>query len=170
MGIFDFFKKKKENEGLTAGDIFKDEKVNYDNTPTCSDCSVSHICQLDKNEKGFLCGFTQKIENYDENKPSILLFDDNLGVISFLMDDLEELEEEGFIKLSDYNILQFSSQYAAFQLQATLKAYNGLNIKYGIFDITLGGGVYDEKKGNIILDGVDAFISVEQYNPCPVGQ
>lgn len=164
MRLFDFFRKdKKENK--TAESIFKDSKEADIVKKTCNECNVRDICKLhNKNSPNYLCGFTQRLNDFDFNKPSILLFDDNMGVISVLEDDLQELEKEGFIKLEDYNILKFSTQHAAFQLQATIKAYQGLNIELAIFDITLGGGVYEEDLGNVVLDGVDTFKAVSDYN------
>jgi len=165
MGMFDFFKKKEiQNKGVTAEDLFREDKEKDVAKHDCTKCSHNNTCTMKMSEKDYLCGFVQDLEDYDKTKKSILLFDDNMGVISFLEDDLYELQESNVINLDDYNIIKFSSQYAAFHLQATLKAYDGLNIEYGFFDITLGGGVYDEKKGNIILDGVDAFISAKEYN------
>lgn len=166
MGLFDIFKRKSSDTGVTSDDIFKEQKEEDVKLLDCGNCEVLNICKVEvQKEEKYLCQFIKIIDDYDPEKPSILIFDDNMGVVSFLEDDLIEVDEENKINLSEYNILKFSSQYAGFQLQAALKTYNGLNIQYGIFDLTLGGGVYDEKKGNIVLDGVDAFISVQKMNP-----
>lgn len=156
---------KKESKGTTAEDLFKESKEEDLKEKDCSDCKLKDICKVNKEQESYLCGFTIELERYSRSKPSILLMDDNEGILSIIIDDLRELHKEGKIDLSSYNIVKFSSQYAAFNLIATMKAYDGLNIKYGIFDITLGGGVYDETKGNIVLDGIDAFIEAKTLNP-----
>jgi len=170
--MFNFIKKwfKKEEdyteENTTSSELFKEEKDNSGKIKSCKNCEVSDVCRLSNTgSESYLCGYVKRQKDYDPNKPSVLLFDDNYGVISFLKDDLEELDEENKINLKNYNIIEFTSKYAGFQALATLKSYSGLNIKYAIFDLTLGGGVYDEVKGNVILDGVDIFENVRYYNP-----
>lgn len=130
---------------------------------TCSICNIRDFCKMEKSN--YLCSYIQIQNGYDKNKPSILILDDNSNIISVLEDDIDDLHSAGKLNTNDYNIITFSTQDAVFNLQATLKTYDGLNIKFAILDITIGGGVYTEEKGNIILDGIDALISILVYNP-----
>jgi hypothetical protein len=155
----------KEEKILTSEDLFKETKEEDIKQPNCKSCEVKDICKLaHTGSESYLCGFVKRLPNYHPDKPSILIFDDNPGVVSFLEDDINDLHDEGIINKDNYNIIIFTSQYAAFNLLATIKSYDGMNIKYGIFDITIGGGVYEEERGNVVLDGVDAFIECRKHN------
>jgi len=159
---FSFFKTETKKD-LTAEDLFKEDKQQDITESLCDWCVEKNECKL-KN-MSYLCKFMEPLPDYDANKPSILILDDNMGVVSFIKDDLVELYEDGVFDINKYNILTFSSQNASFILSAALKRYDGLNIVFGIFDLTIGGGVYDEKHGNIILDGVDSMIECKELNP-----
>lgn len=162
--LFNKFSAPDIKDNNVSSSLFKEEKEIDLARNACGNCENKDICKLTDSEN-YLCGSVVRQENYDSNKPSILLFDDNAGVVSFLEDDIIDLFHKKIIDKNKYNILTFSTQYAAFNLRATLKSYNGLNIKYAIFDLTIGGGIYDEIKGNIVLDGVDAYSDVLSYNP-----
>lgn len=144
------------NENITSIDLFKDDKDNDAKLfSMCGDCAHKNTCRINKSSP--LCKYVKTLKNYNKNKKSIVIVDDNEGVISFILDDLEYLKHEYGLKLDNYNILTFGSQYGVFKLQATLQAYDITDIEFGIFDITLGGGLFDPLKGNVVLDGVDAF-------------
>ena len=163
MGFFDFF--KKEEHSITAEQLFKSDKKQNIEVDYCENCKVKSTCMASYTGKpDYLCNFVQELPDYNPDKDSILLFDDNEGVVSFLYDDLVELNEDGQIVLANYNVLKFTGEFAAFSLLASLRPYKGLRIKIAVFDITIGGGVYNDGVGNIILDGVDAFIAVKEYN------
>jgi CheY-like chemotaxis protein len=78
------------------------------------------------------CHWIQKLENFDKSKESILIIDDNEGVVSFIKDDLEVVFQERGMSLDSYNILEFSSGMAAYHFIATSQFYGGLNITKAI--------------------------------------
>jgi len=158
--MFDIFKyfKKEPTKGNISEVFFKKTKDKESLLKNCHDCKRKNDCQIKEYEKDYLCSFVKDINNYDPKKPSIILLDDNPGVLSFLEDDLRSLN------IKDYNIIKFDSKYAGFNLVGTLKSYKGLNIQYCIFDLTFGGGVYNEIDGNVILDGVDVLKECLYYN------
>ncbi len=99
---------------------------------------------------------------FDKNKESILILDDNEGMVSFLLDDLNFFNKSGQLNLDDYNVLTFSGYNAGFDFETTQEFHEGLNIKYAIIDITLGGSNMT-KDGNIIYTGVDVFEMIQKY-------
>ena len=154
---------------VTSEDLFKMDKDNDTKTQIdCCECpffkKYKKACNM-KNQNSTLCKFIHIID-YDEKKPTIVILDDNEGVVSFLLDDVKEiLLSMGINNIYEkFNVLTFSSQYCAFNLISTINAYDIKNIDYGIFDITLGGGVFEENKGNIVLDGIDAFQACYEIN------
>jgi hypothetical protein len=111
----------------------------------CTDCGLR-----DK------CSWIQKDIIFDKNKDSILIIDDNSGLVSFLRDDIETICIENGVDINSLNILEFSSKYAAYTFIATHRYFGSLNIKYAIIDITFGGSVQTHT-GNVRLTGVDVF-------------
>lgn len=85
-------------------------------------------------------------------------------MVSFLKDDIEEIFEEHELDIEEYNILEFTSKFAAYQFLATHQHYEGLNITKAIIDITYGGCVQSDD-GNIRLTGVDIFSVIYNSNP-----
>jgi hypothetical protein len=102
-------------------------------------------------------------DDFDFNKNTILLLDDNAGVLSFLKDDIITISTnfEGF-DVENYNILAVGSKYAGFMLIDLLKEYE-LHIEFAILDITLGGTVLSDN-GSITLDGVDVYTILKEYS------
>lgn len=109
------------------------------------------------------CSWIDKKINFNRDLPSILLIDDNSGMVSFLRDDVETILEEMGIDPESFNILEFSSKFAVYQFIATHQYHNGLNIMYAIIDITYGGTV-QSSNGNIRLTGVDVFSEIYKAN------
>jgi len=163
--IISFFKNKSEDP-ITAEALFVDsenEKTNVDS----NDKNMHHFGQNNtekferddiENSKWFHKWF-KELPDFNPNKDSILIVDDNPGIISFILDDLEELE--GF---DNYNIITFDTNYAAYQFEATQQGYGGLNIKYAILDLTLGGTIPTED-GPVKYTGVDIFQQITIFNP-----
>lgn len=102
------------------------------------------------------CSWIKKDLKFDRNKPSILIIDDNPGLVSFLKDDIESIFDKNRLDIDNFNIIEFTSKFAAYNFIATHQYFDGLNIKYAIIDITLGGSV-QTYNGNIRLTGVDVF-------------
>jgi CheY-like chemotaxis protein len=104
--------------------------------------------------------------NYDPNKKSILIVDDNIGITNMIEDDLEILNDkhECDFKIQDFNILIFTTKNAIFNLRNVIKTHNITNIVFGIFDINIGGAVHTDKYGNIIYDGIDGYYFAQKLN------
>lgn len=141
----------------------KDSKVeNYFNKPvkkiennSCNgNCGVNFYC--DGCGKIPTCSWIKKDLKIDKSKPSILIIDDNPGLVSFLRDDIESIFDKNHLDIDDFNIIEFTSKFTAYTFIATHQYFDGLNIKYAIIDITLGGSV-QTYNGNIRLTGVDVF-------------
>jgi hypothetical protein len=148
--MFDFIKNifKEEKEDFT--EVF--EEINSDES-FCIKCKYYHTCPYRANGDG--CKFVNNIE-FDRNKESILIVDDFKGLTDILIDDLKALEQEGKIDLSKYNILVFSGNMAAYEYITSNRRHNGLNVKFALLDITLGGSLIVEGK-NTTYTGVDVF-------------
>lgn len=128
----------------------------------CYSCNKKTIC----NSFGLkdTCDWILNIDNKDLSKPGILIIDDNPGIVSFLEDDFEVLDEEGKINIEDYNIFSFTSKSAGYMVMATIRKYGNLNIQYAIIDITLGGTINTTEK-IIKLTGVDILEILLEMNP-----
>lgn len=129
--ILDLFKK---DDGPSAEEYFKDEKPK----PThCQNCTHIEHCEYIPIDSSIPCDAQVKMEDFDENNKTLLIIDDNPGIISFLVDDIEFLQMEGKIP-KDLNIITISGVHAAFELD-TLLNRNPIKIDYAIIDITIGG-------------------------------
>lgn len=104
------------------------------------------------------------LHEFDPDKDTILIIDDNEGMVSFLEDDMEFLEEKGIVDLEEVNILGISGLHAAFTFEMLLEKYDCLNIKWAIIDITLGGSKMTPQ-GNLKYSGVDVFRMIHENNP-----
>lgn len=177
MSIFNFFKKSEKevfSTGMTSTELFKEDvdKREYDRenrklgTCVCEVCDSKYkdVCQINTYKNRYLKEVLKTID-IDESKETILLLDDNTGVLSFLMDDLKILRKKKLFDYKKYNILTFDSKLAGFKLRATLLSQQPLNIKFAIFDITLGGTLFSDDGENISLDGVDCYIDVAKEYP-----
>jgi len=173
--IKNIFFKEEEEKGITSKDIFQQSnKKNF----KCSECPVKdncfrdnyvHTILLDVNnstEEDFKsnCIFENNLKNFDNCKETLLIIDDNEGMVSFLEDDIEYLDEKGILCSKKINVLSISSVYAAFTLEILIEKEKGLNIKWAIIDITLGGSIMSSK-GNIKYTGVDVLNMIYKYNP-----
>lgn len=138
-------------EFLETEDFFKEE---VKESSSCKNCIINYRCK-DRDNLSDECKYvTDKV--FDEDKPSIVLIDDNPGIISFLQDDLQYLNDKKLINLNNYNIIAYDGVNAGFNLAADLVKLKTLNIKYAIIDITIGGSIMTEK-GNIKYNGIDIF-------------
>ena len=106
----------------------------------------------------------KELPNFDPSKESILIVDDNPGIISFMEDDLEDIDNMETFDLDKYNIITFDTNFAAYQFEATQHGYAGLNIKFAILDLTLGGTLPTES-GPVKYTGVDIYQQLTIYNP-----
>lgn len=139
-----------------------------DEVRPCSEAVGCKICYIGKNNTLPIdispkCDWALELTDYDSSKPSILIVDDNPGIISFLIDDIEALDGIK-INLSEYNVLTFDTINAAYYFEATQHKYHGLNIKYAILDLTLGGSV-PTNEGTSKYTGVDIYQQMLIYSP-----
>jgi len=102
--------------------------------------------------------------DFDFNNKTILLIDDNAGIVSFLEDDLETIFEDYDMDESKYNILSFVGEHAVYEFLTLVKEHADLNIDYAIIDLTLGGSILTPE-GNIRLTGMDVFEVLHEINP-----
>jgi CheY-like chemotaxis protein len=161
------FNNNEDNEEeITAASLF-----DTDNKNNVKDCIKEHKCENCKIgtnndtplDVAISCKWALKLDDYNDSKPSILLVDDNPGIISFLLDDIESLDGT-MINIKDYNILTFDTINAAYNFEATQHKYHGLNIKYAILDLTLGGSI-PTNDGPSKYTGVDIYQQIMIYNP-----
>jgi len=153
--MLDFFKKifeRNVEESITQEELFPEEKAPLDE---CANCELKELCIQKR-----LCNPTEdglpQLKNFDEGKETLLIIDDNEGVISFLKDDIENFYEKGILKEDEINLLLLTTSNAGFALQKLYNKDINLNIKWAIIDITLGGSKMTTE-GNIKLTGVDVF-------------
>jgi len=166
--IKSFFMKKKENGfdenkevSCDENTLFKDEKIILKGT--CTDCIFKDYCK-DSGNWSEICDFIEKLpEDWDDKKETILIIDDNEGLVSFLWDDIQYIHEKGVIDKNKYNFLLISGKYAAFKFKVLQEKYKKLNIKFAIIDINFGG-TNVSTKGNIKYTGIDVFESIQKYN------
>ena len=102
-------------------------------------------------------------KDYDCNKPTIILVDDNVTMMSILDDDLAYLDKEHSISIKDYNVLKFSTNMAGFLYEDFLNMEN-IQVSFAILDITLNGSRLCNGI-NVELDGVDLAISTWKRFP-----
>jgi len=156
--MLDFIKKifnSTTDEGLTEQDLFSDTPVIENECNTCdlkNKCITKTACDE---------GIIPELKDIDQSKDTLLIIDDNEGVISFLSDDIEYFFEENIIKKNKINVLTITSSNAAFILRRIYDRKININIKWAIIDITLGGSKMTTE-GNIKLTGVDVFEDI--YN------
>lgn len=158
-----FFSKGETDKGTTSADLFGTKPT--DKTRQRQKCLEEHgECILCNEDNDYLQEVYES-PNLDPNKETILILDDNAGVISFLIDDFNSIKERknGF-DFEQYNILKLDTKLAAFKLRALLYGNDKIRIKYAILDITLGGTLFDKEGMNITLDGVDSLLDIIQFN------
>jgi len=160
--VKNIFKIEKEEDPLTAESLFPDKEVIKH---SCNGCGIKNYCN-GKGQASNLCNYAIDLDGYDKNKDTILIIDDNEGVISFLMDDIEYLNEKDIIDLENINIITISGAHAAFTLELLYAKLERLSIKWAIIDITLGGSSMTEN-GNVKYTGVDVFEMINKNKNTP---
>ena len=166
MKIFEklknIFKKEKEEDKLTAESLFPDKEPTEH---SCNGCLIEPYCTKVGGPLS-LCNYAIDITGYDKDKDTILIIDDNKGVISFLMDDIEYFDENNIIDLKSVNVITISGAHAAFTLELLYTKLERLSVKWAIIDITLGGSTMTEK-GNLKYTGVDVFEMINKNKNTP---
>jgi len=166
--IKSFFKKEKEeikenryknNEDNDFQTDIQDEKNNLDK---CNNCLFRLHCKIKSNVK--LCEKYRLPENYDPNKKTILLIDDNFGIISFLEDDIKHIFKKYNLNEEEYNIITFSSQDAAIKTIFLTLNEKDFKVDYAIIDLTYGA-IIKTDNGNVKFNGVDVLCYLYKKNP-----
>ena len=101
----------------------------------------------------------------DKSKKNFIIIDDSKGIVSILEDTLEELENEGEIDLSGYNIMTFYNRYAPFILKGTLKKLEPTKVDLAIIDIVLPGKVRVNGEFKR-MDGIDVAVLLHEKYDC----
>lgn len=159
--MLNFFKQlfsKENNQEIQKEEIQKEEKKNK--KTSCDDCPIKDKCNGGENK---LCSL-YKLPEIDEFKKTILLIDDNPGIVSFLEDDLNELFEKHNIKKDRFNILKITGNDAAINLISILNRKKSLKIDYAIIDLSYGA-ILKTLDGNLKFNGVDVFCNLKNKNP-----
>jgi len=158
--IGDFFKGKEdvkneideiEEMEMTSENLFKNKE--YKITSNCENCVMKNKCKKVGNPS-INCEYVVDMDWFDFEKDTLLLIDDNAGVVSFLENDINYLDEIGSIKKEDINILSLSGNFAPFTLNVLYKKLEKLNIKWAIIDITLGSR-------KMTPDGIKTYTGVD---------
>lgn len=149
-------------ESISIEDYFKKEIPNPERKNMKESCLSCNRFYCSK-EKPLFCKWVRDLKNFNPELESILIIDDNPGMISFIEEDLNEILQENGIDKSKYNILTFRSKDAPYILLSTLSYYKDLNITKAIIDITFSGNVRTEN-GNVRLNGVDIFEELYKIN------
>jgi len=163
-----FTKPTEIQEELTASSLFDNDNIDEEKQ-SCKMCILGHNNTEKLNLKNSKCPKLHKwIKEikFDRNKESILILDDNPGIISFMLDDIDFIDADmsNNFKKDDFNIITFDTNYAAYYFEATQHYYGGLNIKYAILDLTLGGTMQTDI-GPVKYTGIDVFQQILIYNP-----
>jgi len=154
-------KDNEENKEMTAECMFDNDEIETSNVD-CNNCSIKSLCS--DNNIIHECENSIDIGDYNPDLDTVLIIDDNEGMISFLMDDMDYFVDKGIIDKDKLNILPISGLHAAFSLKLLYEKLPRLNIKHAIIDITLGGSKMT-KEGNIKYTGVDVFSMIYKNNP-----
>ena len=167
--ILSFFKKeeKKETPTICETEFSKEyknniqEKIKEENLKNCPTCPIADKCNGGRNN---LCQKYQIPEGYGPNKKTILIIDDNLGIVSFLEDDVKEMAREYSLNIDDFNIVAIYGNDAAINAITLVKKYPEFKVDYAIIDLTYGA-IIKTDKGNVKFNGVDVFCYLREKNP-----
>jgi len=100
----------------------------------------------------------KQVQKLDLSKKTLLLIDDDSGIISLLNDIIK------FSKMSQkINIINIKSSYAGFLYFYLTKKYN-IKIDYAIIDITYGGKLQINNT-NVSIEGISVFADLITKNP-----
>jgi len=94
------------------------------------------------------------------DKPILLIIDDNIGLISLIEDIIEIHGLENKI-----NVLKIYSSYAGFIFKILEKRFGKIKIDYAVIDITYGGVMFHPEKGNVKYEGIMVFKEIYKHNP-----
>ena len=151
---------KIEEDRMTEEFLFTPRKDKIVKEYTCSLNSMCH----NHNSKDVCHIEVEKADHFDFNKDTILIIDDNEGMISFLKDDLDYITDLPCCSsVKALNLLAISGRDAAFNFDKICNEVGDLRIKYAIIDITYGG-TRITPSGIIKNTGVDVFEKIYANN------
>jgi CheY-like chemotaxis protein len=104
------------------------------------------------------------VDSYDPSKPSILIIDDSVLILSLVEDYLSECKATR----DSFNFLKFYGDCAPFNMKATLNKLieHGLStINYAIIDIVLPGKALEDNAYQK-MDGIDVAVYIHKQFNC----
>jgi len=163
-----FTESDETQEEMTASSLFNEDNIDEEDQ-LCKTCILGRNNTKKLNLKNSKCPKLHKWIreiNFNKDKESILILDDNPGIISFMLDDIDFIDTDtsNDFKKDNFNIITFDTNYAAYYFEATQHYYGGLNIKYAILDLTLGGTMQTDN-GPVKYTGVDVYQQILIYDP-----
>jgi hypothetical protein len=128
----------------------------------CETCPRKETCIHLPINPVHACDFEIEMPEMDDSKKTLLIIDDNPGIVSFLKDDILALQEKNIVPT--LNIITVSGKDAAYQIGSCMDNENNkISIDYAIIDITYGGSKILNKQ-NVKFNGVDVFEIINNSN------
>lgn len=155
---FKNWRSKKKDLNIMCGVSYQEEEFNL-----CNGCRFNGLCQIDGIFKHDLESALGGKE-FNPNKKSILLIDDNQAITGFLREDLEYLNSNDVFNIEDYNIITVSGPHAAYNLHCLQEQNEGLNIEVAIIDTSYIGAIIQNVQAGR-FNGVDVYETISKYNP-----
>ena len=148
LNIFNLFKSKTDNNTEEKPDIPVDVKIDKLIANNSDDYPIEVLTP----------------KNFDKNKPSILIVDDNEYIKDLYEYDFKQLDRIANEPISSkYNIIYaLGDNSGMLALQYIVRDFN---IKIALLDLTLAKLYNIEEDTFIELDGVDLAIALEKYLP-----
>jgi len=156
--MFNFIKNLFKKEEVSKEKII--EKKEIPKVGKCENCPLRDVCIINS---GNFCNTYKIPENYNSSKKTILLIDDNLGILSFLEDDVNEIFNKYNMKKEDFNIIKITGRDAPIHIKTLLRLNKEFKVDYAIIDLTFGG-IIKTTNGNIKLNGVDVYCDLHNKN------
>ncbi|EPU3828892.1 hypothetical protein ACVWU4_000872 [Campylobacter coli] len=147
LNIFNLFKPKTDNNAEEKPDIPVDVKIDKLIANNSDDYPIEVLTP----------------KNFDKNKPSILIVDDNEYIKDLYEYDFKQLDRIANEPISSkYNIIYaLGDNSGMLALQYIVRDFN---IKIALLDLTLAK-LYNIEEDTLELDGVDLAIALEKYLP-----
>jgi len=150
--LFNKNKSKKNNETEKFKEIELLKKYTFNDY--CNQCQFQKSCNKE-------CENWQI--NFDKNKKTFIIVDDNSGIISLIKHYLEELSNEEKINLNEWNIISFTGEQTGIFFLKFLYKHKIENLKAALIDITYGN-ILRIDNINIKVNGIQlAYIMSTKY-------
>jgi len=151
LKLFKKEKPEKRNKHFDEIDLINQ----FDFSKFCKQCFFKNDCEKS-------CELWK--QNFDKNKKTCIIIDDNRGIISIVKNALKELHYENKINLNKWNILTFEGGHAAIFFLKFLLQNNFKNINCALIDITFGNILRINNK-NIKINGIHLAYFLKKLYP-----